>query len=362
MKQIFTHLRQVAAATAVAVAALCPASLFAQGTVVASNTMSATTPDGVTIDLPIVSQGNWTIAPNGASAEIGTTGADNYGPCLAAPLPGSWIGVMVDVEEAGRYVFSFRAKVDSGIYNTLCTFGYGDGAGGEWTSASSSWFTPIPKDADEVGDVFESQTIDLKAGPCFFVLQVDNMYGSATNLHVADFQLTYVEPAPASYTVSYTVEGGEADVHLYNYSAAGSDPVEIKSGEQWNAWTMYRLDVTPANPAEQVSISVNGANVNENVESDGDIPYVYYGYVINTDVDIVISVGSGIEGVGSDDAGVTYDTAAALLSGQCGRTEIYDLSGKLVRVLDLRGTADLSSLDHGVYVVRTAAGTIKIAR
>ena len=153
MKQIFTHLRQVAAATAVAVAALCPASLFAQGTVVASNTMSATTPDGVTIDLPIVSQGNWTIAPNGASAEIGTTGADNYGPCLAAPLPGSWIGVMVDVEEAGRYVFSFRAKVDSGIYNTLCTFGYGDGAGGEWTSASSSWFTPIPKDADEVGDV-----------------------------------------------------------------------------------------------------------------------------------------------------------------------------------------------------------------
>ena len=343
MKQIFTHLRQVAAATAVAVAALCPASLFAQGTVVASNTMSATTPDGVTIDLPIVSQGNWTIAPNGASAEIGTTGADNYGPCLAAPLPGNWIGVMVDVEEAGRYVFSFRAKVDSGLYNTLCTFGYGDGAGGEWTSASSSWFTPIPK-------------------ACFFVLQVDNMYGSATNLHVADFQLTYVEPAPASYTVSYTVEGGEADVHLYNYSAAGSDPVEIESGEQWNAWTMYRLDVTPANPAEQVSIFVNGANVNENVTSDGDIPYVYYGYVINTDVDIVISLGSGIEGVGSDDAGVTYDTAAALLSGQCGRTEIYDLSGKLVRVLDLRGTADLSSLDHGVYVVRTAAGAIKIAR
>lgn len=114
MKQIFTHLRQVAAATAVAVAALCPASLFAQGTVVASNTMSATTPDGVTIDLPIVSQGNWTIAPNGASAEIGTTGADNYGPCLAAPLPGSWIGVMVDVEEAGRYVFSFRPRSIAG--------------------------------------------------------------------------------------------------------------------------------------------------------------------------------------------------------------------------------------------------------
>lgn len=356
MKQLFTLIKKSAATALVALAALCPATMSAQGTVVASNTMSATTADGVSLSNPIFTDGDWTVAANGASAELGTTGADNYGPCLATPVMGDFVAVMVNVEQAGQYVFSFRSKVDSGEFGMYAHLSYGSGSD-DWIDATTTWFTPSPLEGDEPGYMNESGIITLEAGRYFFAYRVDRVINSLTlsNLHVADFQLTYMGAPVESYTVNYTVEGNPADVQLF------INGEEAQSGAEADAWTMYELIVTPENPADNVSISVNGANVDENVFDDGGY-FTYYGYIINSSADIVIRVGlSGIDSTGND-AGVTYDTASAQLTGYCGLTQVYDLSGKLVMSFDLQGTADLGQLAPGVYVVKTAGGTLKIAR
>ncbi len=349
---LFTRLAAMAAALALT---LFPATMSAQ-TVVYSNTMSATTASGVSLTDPIYTSGSWTVSANGASAELGTTGENNYGPCLASPSVGNYIAVKADVPYDGQYVCSFRVKLDSGTYAIATNIGYGTSLG-SWTYPSTNLNLPITMDADEPGDLHESGTMTLSAGTYYFVYYVTNYYSSGTNLHVADFKLTYMGALPDYYTVTYTHVGNPADI----YMIGGGE--EVANGTAFQKWSQVEIYITPENSSDPVSVEVTGGT-SDNFYNYGTY-YCLFLYVINQNISVVINVGNvdtGISNQTNDDAVLTYDTKTAQLTGCCKKADIYDLSGKLAATVDLQGTADLSSLPKGVYIVKTAKKTIKIVR
>ena len=252
---------------------------------VASNLLSAETPDGVDLTNVNAVSTKWGVyeatTANGAVLDGKTWG---YG--LQSAFNKEQVMVKVNIEEAGEYKFSYRMRLDNNDpdlnerYAVLNLF-YQQEDGSQTTVSDEdiNLYTSTELPATQ----YESRVINLEPGTYSFgVNHVNNIQGGdngysgaslpGTYLFVGDFKLyKYHQEAQPDCTISWTEpENGTIEVSVF-----GTDET-VENGAKVPYGTSVNIVATPAAGYELEGITINGE------------PYVDtgFGYVVAADLNI----------------------------------------------------------------------------
>lgn len=322
--------------------------------VIYSNSMSAETADGVTLTDPIYTSGDeWSIAANGASIELGKTGAENFGPCLTNVIKDSYIAVKYEIKEEGTYKFSFVHKVKEGTYGANAKLVYATEPG-EWYDAYQV-MTPAPVlEDDATGEVVNSTEIELTPGVYYFAYMLGSTFGSSKDLHVADFSLSQyggsVTPE-TKYTFSYKVEGNNAQV-----SVTDAEGNEIPNNSELSKYDQYNIAVTPENN-DVVTITVNGM-AQDTWQENG--VYKMTSYIVDN-TEVVINITTGIKNVTNIKSYYNRNEQTVYNVDGCD-IQIYSLTGNLVASTRNSKTLEVSYLPEGIYIAKAGKTTFKFRK
>ena len=252
---------------------------------VASNLLSAETPDGVDLTNVNAESTKWGVyearTANGAVLDGKTWG---YG--LQSAFNKEQVMVKVNIEEAGEYKFSYRMRLDNNDpdlnerYAVLNLF-YQQEDGSQTTVSDEdiNLYTSTELPATQ----YESRVINLEPGTYSFgVNHVNNIQGGdngfsgaslpGTYLFVGDFKLyKYHQEAQPDCTISWTEpENGTIEVSVF-----GTDET-VENGAKVPYGTTVDIVATPAAGYELEGITING----EPYESTG------FGYLVTADLNI----------------------------------------------------------------------------
>ena len=252
---------------------------------VASNLLSAETPDGVDLTNVNAESTKWGVyearTANGAVLDGKTWG---YG--LQSAFNKEQVMVKVNIEEAGEYKFSYRMRLDNNDpdlnerYAVLNLF-YQQEDGSQTTVSDEdiNLYTSTELPATQ----YESRVINLEPGTYSFgvnhvnnIQGGDNGYSGAslpdTYLFVGDFKLyKYHQEAQPDCTISWTEpENGTIEVSVYGTGETVENGATVPYG------TTVDIVATPAAGYELEGITIN----DEPYESTG------FGYLVTGDLNI----------------------------------------------------------------------------
>ena len=252
---------------------------------VASNLLSAETPDGVDLTNVNAVSTKWGVyeatTANGAVLDGKTWG---YG--LQSAFNKEQVMVKVNIEEAGEYKFSYRMRLDNNDpdlnerYAVLNLF-YQEEGGSQTTVSDEdiNLYTSTELPATQ----YESRVINLEPGTYSFgvnhvnnIQGGDNGYSGAslpdTYLFVGDFKLyKYHQEAQPDCTISWTEpENGTIEVSVYGTGETVENGATVPYG------TSVDIVATPDAGYELEGITING----QPYESTG------FGYLVAGDLNI----------------------------------------------------------------------------
>lgn len=241
-----------------------------------SNDLSGTTADEVDVTnvKKFSSSGNsTTVVVKEAQAEGAVLEGQKFGTALDWAMAYEAFWIEVNVEEAGKYKFSYRGRMEgNGTMVAELRYGATTSAPVDLTPVSGTYSftasTVLP------GALMESYELDLEAGTyafCVYLTDATKGANDSSNFFIGDFNLYKYEEgvAPTTYTVTWaTPENGTLAVTAAD--EALTSPATVEEG------TEIVITATPAEGYELETLTVGGADF-----TSGET------YTVNSDVEIV---------------------------------------------------------------------------
>ena len=241
----------------------------ASWTIVKSNRMSATSINDVDVTGVITTDDEFYI--NVFNNQDGSNGAifDGEQSCygMYSPQPTNFIGVSVNIEEAGTYKFNYRTRLtDYGTVNVQLVYSGTQPYEENFEAVSDA--VEIPTSTTLPAQQIESNEIELQAGEYLFALNVtESSYDAWGTLFVGDFNLYKKGAGEAPVTHTVTWEQPE-----YGTITVSGDTGELTSGATVESGTTLTATFTAEEGYMLSTVTLNDEDVTSMV-SEGSLTF-----------------------------------------------------------------------------------------